>query len=63
MKIRLSSIIRTRPSGWGQVVVWGGESKEDAMIEDAINDGKTVAGGKDVTLAGCYHIIRQLGQG
>ena len=34
------------------------------MIDDTVNDGKTVAGGgKDVTLAGRYHIIRQLGQG
>ena len=34
------------------------------MNDNTINDGKTVAGGgKDVTLAGRYHIIRQLGQG
>ena len=34
------------------------------MIDDKINDGKTVAdGGKDVVLARRYHIIRQLGQG
>ena len=33
------------------------------MIDDTINDGKTVVGGKDVVLAGRYHIIRQLGQG
>lgn len=34
------------------------------MIDDTINDDKTVAGGgKDVTLAGRYHIIRRLGQG
>ena len=33
------------------------------MIDNTINDDKTVAGGgKDVTLAGRYHIIRQLGQ-
>ena len=31
------------------------------MIDNTINGGKTVAGGKDVTLAGRYHIIRQLG--
>ena len=33
------------------------------MIDDTmINDGKTVAdGGKEVALAGLYHIIRQLG--
>ena len=34
------------------------------MIDDTINDGKTIArGGKDVVLAGRYHIIRKLGQG
>ncbi len=33
------------------------------MIGGTINDGKTGAGGKDVVLAGRYHIIRQLGQG
>ena len=33
------------------------------MIDTTINGGKTVAGGKDVTLAGRYRIIRQLGQG
>ena len=34
------------------------------MIDNTINGDKTVAGGgKDVTLAGRYHIIRQLGQG
>ena len=33
------------------------------MIDNTINDDKTVAGGgKEVTLAGRYHIIRQLGQ-
>ena len=31
------------------------------MKDTTINGGKTVAGGKDVTLAGRYHIIRQLG--
>ena len=31
------------------------------MIDDTINDGKTEAGDKGVTLAGRYHIIRQLG--
>ena len=32
------------------------------MIDDTINDDRTVAGGsKDVTLAGRYHIIRQVG--
>ena len=31
------------------------------MIDDTINDGKTIAGGgKDVMLAGRYHIIWQL---
>ena len=34
------------------------------MIDTTINGDKTVAGGgKDVTLAGRYRIIRQLGQG
>ena len=34
------------------------------MIDNTINDGKTIAGdGKDVVLAGRYHIIRHLGQG
>ena len=33
------------------------------MKDTTINGGKTVAGGgKDVTLAGRYHIIRQLRQ-
>ena len=32
------------------------------MIDNTINDDRTVAGGgKDVTLAGRYHILRQLG--
>ena len=34
------------------------------MTDNTINDDKTVAGGgKDVILAGRYHILRQLGQG
>ena len=34
------------------------------MIDDTINDGKTAeGGGRDVTLAGRYHIIRRGGQG
>lgn len=34
------------------------------MIDNTINDEKTfMGGGKDVILAGCYHIIRRLGQG
>ena len=34
------------------------------MIDNTINDDRTVAGGgKDMILAGRYHIIRQLGQG
>ena len=34
------------------------------MIVNTINGDKTIAGGgKDVTLAGRYHILRQLGQG
>ena len=34
------------------------------MIENTINEDRKVAGGgKDVTLAGRYHILRQLGKG
>ena len=34
------------------------------MIDNTINDDKTVAGGgKDMILAGRYHILRQQGQG
>ena len=34
------------------------------MIEGTINDGRTVAGsGKGMILAGCYHILLQLGLG
>ena len=46
-----------------QIVVYQPNGTErEAMIDDTINDGKTVAdGGKDVALAGRYHIIRQLG--
>ena len=34
------------------------------MIDNTINDEKTIAGGgKDVILAGRYHILRQLGEG
>ena len=34
------------------------------MIDNTINDAKTVGdGGKDITLAGRYHILRRLGQG
>ena len=34
------------------------------MIDNTINDAKTVAGdGKDMVLAGRYHILRRLGQG
>ena len=34
------------------------------MIEDTINEDKTISGGgKDVTLAGRYHILHQLGNG
>lgn len=34
------------------------------MIDSAINDERTaVGGGKDMILAGRYHILRQLGQG
>ena len=34
------------------------------MIEDTMNDDRAVAGGgKDMILAGRYHILRRLGQG
>ena len=34
------------------------------MIDNTINDDRTVAGGgKDVIPVGRYHILRQLGQG
>lgn len=33
------------------------------MIENTINDAKTIVGGKDMILAGRYHIIRHLGRG
>ena len=34
------------------------------MIDNTINDAKTIVGGGDgVILAGCYRIIRQLGEG
>lgn len=34
------------------------------MIDNTINDNKTIAGGgEDMILTGRYHIIRQLGQG
>ena len=34
------------------------------MIDNTINDDKTIAGGGEGTiLAGRYHVLRQLGQG
>jgi serine/threonine protein kinase len=34
------------------------------MIDNTINDAKTIAGGgENMILAGRYHILRQLGQG
>ena len=34
------------------------------MIDNTINDAKTIAGGgKDMILAGRYHILRQLDEG
>lgn len=34
------------------------------MIDNTINDDKTIVGGdKDVILVGCYPILRLLGQG
>ena len=38
--------------------------KEQAMIDNTINDDRTVAGGDEGMIhAGRYHILRQLGQG
>ena len=33
------------------------------MLEDTINDAKTIAGGIGTMLAGRYRILRQLGEG
>ena len=33
------------------------------MIDSTINDDKTITGGKGATLAGRYHILRQLEPG
>ena len=33
------------------------------MIDNTINNDKTIAGGEDMILAGRYHILRRLGQG
>ena len=33
------------------------------MINSAVNDDKTIAGGEGAILAGRYHIRRRLGQG
>ena len=33
------------------------------MIDNTINDDKTIVGGSGTMLAGRYHILRQLGQG
>ncbi|MBQ6008638.1 MAG: hypothetical protein IJL17_08865 [Kiritimatiellae bacterium] len=33
------------------------------MLENTINDDKTIAGGIGTMLAGRYHILRQLGEG
>lgn len=33
------------------------------MIDNAINDDKTIVGGEDMILAGRYHILCRLGQG
>lgn len=32
------------------------------MIDNSINDTKTIAGGSGTMLAGRYHILRQLGE-
>ena len=33
------------------------------MIDNTINHDKTIAGGNDVILVGCYRIVRKLGIG
>ena len=33
------------------------------MLENTINDDKTIAGGSGTMRAGRYHILRQLGEG
>ena len=33
------------------------------MLENTINNGKTIAGGSGMMLAGRYRILRQLGEG
>ena len=33
------------------------------MIDNTINDDRTIAGDDGAILAGSYHILRQLGQG
>ena len=33
------------------------------MIDNTINDDKTIAGGRDAILSGRNYILRQLGQG
>ena len=33
------------------------------MIDNTINDDKTIAGGSGTMLVGRYHILRRLGQG
>ena len=33
------------------------------MIDNTINDDKTIAGGEGLILARRYHILRQLGEG
>ena len=50
---------RTRPFADGIRVIEEGK----AMIDNSINDDKTIAGGSGTMLAGRYHILRQLGEG
>ena len=58
--LRIHEVGRGRNPPHQEIGVWGGEGEGDAMIDETINDGKAEAGGKDVVLAGRYHIIRQL---
>jgi len=58
--LRIHEVGRGRNPPHQEIGVWSGEGEGDAMIDETINDGKAEAGGKDVVLAGRYHIIRQL---
>ena len=58
---------RQHPNAGPVFCRWKEKARKDGIIctmQETINDDRTVAGGgKDMILAGCYHILRQLGQG